>query len=72
LLRVGVDHVSLRDVSARAGLTHGAAYARYEDANELLVDLWISKLQNRAIRLFTLCLKLVRHRANEVSMNSSI
>jgi AcrR family transcriptional regulator len=58
VLRVGVDHVSLRGVSARAGLTHGATYARYEDANELLVDLWISELQTRAIKLFTLCLNL--------------
>lgn len=56
ILRVGVDHVSLREVSARAGLTHGATYARYEDADELLVDLWIVQLAERAIALFELCL----------------
>jgi len=55
ILRVGVDHVSLREVSARAGLTHGATYARYEDAEEMLVDLWIDKLAERAITLFELC-----------------
>lgn len=55
ILRVGVDHVSLRDVSARAGLTHGATYARYEDSNELLVDLWIEVLGQRNEDLFTLC-----------------
>ena len=55
ILRVGVDHVSLREVSARAGLTHGATYARYEDADELLVDLWIARLAERAIGLFELC-----------------
>jgi AcrR family transcriptional regulator len=55
ILRVGVDHVSLRNVGARAGLTHGAAYARYEDVNELLVDLWASKCSERAVQLFTLC-----------------
>jgi AcrR family transcriptional regulator len=56
ILRVGVDHVSLREVSARAGLTHGATYARYEDAEEMLVDLWIARLSQRAIALFELCL----------------
>ena len=44
VLRVGVDHVSLRDVGHEAGLTHGATYARYEDVDELLVDLWNSEL----------------------------
>lgn len=52
ILRVGVDRVSLRDVGKRAGLTHGATYARYEDVNELLVDLWESKLGRSAIAMF--------------------
>jgi AcrR family transcriptional regulator len=52
ILRVGVDRVSLRDVGKRAGLTHGATYARYEDVNELLVDLWESKLARSAIAMF--------------------
>lgn len=60
LLAVGIDRVSLRGVSARAGLTHGATYARYEDANELLVDLWNSRLEVLATRLFTLCERAVR------------
>jgi AcrR family transcriptional regulator len=47
ILEVGVDHLSLREVSRRAGLTHGAAYARFEDVNELLVDLWTSTLRAR-------------------------
>ncbi|MFZ1062390.1 MAG: TetR/AcrR family transcriptional regulator [Acidimicrobiales bacterium] len=50
-----MDHVSLREVSARAGLTHGATYARYEDAEELLVDLWMNNLAERAVALFALC-----------------
>lgn len=54
-MRVGVDHLSLRDVSHRAGLTHGATYARYEDFGELLVDLWISRLGQRIRDLFDLC-----------------
>lgn len=61
VLRVGVDHVSLRGVSALAGLTHGATYARYEDADELLVDLWRSVLQERALRLFSLCLEVAEN-----------
>jgi AcrR family transcriptional regulator len=52
ILRVGVDRVSLRDVGKHAGLTHGATYARYEDVNELLVDLWESKLRLSAIAMF--------------------
>ncbi|HUV57888.1 MAG TPA: helix-turn-helix domain-containing protein [Acidimicrobiales bacterium] len=47
VLRVGVDRVSLRDVGHRAGLTHGATYARYEEVDELLVDLWTSVLHER-------------------------
>src|SRR5271168_1094263 len=56
VLRVGVDHVSLRDVGHRAGLTHGATYARYEDVDELLVDLWNSELVHRATTTFDLCM----------------
>lgn len=56
VLRVGVDHVSLRDVGHQAGLTHGATYARYEDVDELLVDLWNSVLCDRAIAMFELCM----------------
>jgi AcrR family transcriptional regulator len=56
VLRVGVDHVSLRDVGHSAGLTHGATYARYEDVDELLVDLWNSVLRQRAITMFELCM----------------
>jgi AcrR family transcriptional regulator len=56
VLRVGVDHVSLRDVGHQAGLTHGATYARYEDVDELLVDLWNSVLAERATTIFDLCM----------------
>ncbi|HVB51035.1 MAG TPA: TetR/AcrR family transcriptional regulator [Acidimicrobiales bacterium] len=56
MLRVGVDHVSLRDVGHQAGLTHGATYARYEDVDELLVDLWNSLLSQRAIEMFEICM----------------
>ncbi len=60
VLRVGVDHLSLRDVGHRAGLTHGATYARYEDVDELLVDLWNSTMLARAVTLYDLCAALVR------------
>jgi AcrR family transcriptional regulator len=39
-------------VGHHAGLTHGATYARYEDVDELLVDLWNSVLAQRATALF--------------------
>lgn len=59
VLRVGVDHLSLRDVGHRAGLTHGATYARYEDVDELLVDLWNSTMLNRAVALYERCAAVV-------------
>lgn len=54
--RAGVDHLSLRDVSHAAGLTHGATYARFEDSEELLVDLWNSVLRERLQLMFERCL----------------
>jgi AcrR family transcriptional regulator len=54
IIRVGVDRLSLREVGIAAGLTHGATYARYEDVEELLVDLWISKLRERLVSLIEL------------------
>jgi AcrR family transcriptional regulator len=54
--RVGIDQLSLRDVSHAAGLTHGATYARFEDADELLVDLWNSVLRERLQAMFELSL----------------
>jgi AcrR family transcriptional regulator len=52
--RVGIDQLSLRDVSHAAGLTHGATYARFEDADELLIDLWNSTLRERLQAMFEL------------------
>jgi len=66
VLRVGVDHVSLRDVGHHAGLSHGATYARYEDVDELLVDLWNSILRHRAIAMFDVCM----HAAQEPTITS--
>jgi AcrR family transcriptional regulator len=56
ILHNGVDRLSLRDVGHQAGLTHGATYARYEDVDELLVDLWNSTLARRAASMFELSL----------------
>jgi AcrR family transcriptional regulator len=39
----GTDLLSLSDVGHAAGLTHGAMYARYENIQELFVDLWIHR-----------------------------
>jgi AcrR family transcriptional regulator len=54
--RVGIDLLSLRDISHAAGLTHGATYARFEDADELLADLWNSVLRERLQSMFELSL----------------
>jgi AcrR family transcriptional regulator len=52
VLSEGIDAISFRDVGRIAGLTHGALYARFEDVEELLVDLWGEVLSLRAIALF--------------------
>lgn len=52
ILTVGVDGIAFRDVARAAKLTHGALYARFEDVEELLVDLWSESLKERAISLF--------------------
>jgi AcrR family transcriptional regulator len=52
ILSVGVDRLAFRDIATSARLTHGALYARFEDVEELLVDLWSSCLEERAASLF--------------------
>ena len=52
ILSTGIDAISFRDVGRKAGLTHGALYARFEDVEELLVDLWNEVLSKRAIAMF--------------------
>jgi AcrR family transcriptional regulator len=52
ILSTGIDAISFRDVGKRAGLSHGALYARFEDVEELLVDLWNEVLCHRVISLF--------------------
>lgn len=61
MIRAGVDHLSLRVVGQRAGLTHGATYARYEDVDELLADLWSNRLEGRMRDIFVACEKAVKH-----------
>src|ERR1700679_3372931 len=67
ILRVGVDRISLREVAQRAGLTHGAAYARFEDVSELLIELWQSRLSGSAVELLELSLRAVEDR-NEAAI----
>jgi AcrR family transcriptional regulator len=51
IARVGVDRLSLRDVGRVAGLTHGSTYARYEDVDELLIDVWNTTLHQRLVAM---------------------
>ena len=61
VLRDGIDAISFRDVGRIAGLTHGALYARFEDVEELLVDLWDEVLSQRAVALFEASLEAASH-----------
>ena len=47
---LGPDDLNLSAVARTAGLTTGAVYARYENRQELLVDVWIKRAR-AALRL---------------------
>ena len=65
ILTVGVDGLAFRDVAKAAKLTHGAIYARFEDVEELLVDLWSNSLAKRAISLFEVVSRAVARPTTE-------
>ncbi len=65
VLRNGIDAISFRDVGRIAGLTHGALYARFEDVEELFVDLWDEVLSHRAVALFKAALTATLHPSDE-------
>ncbi len=71
VLRQGIDAISFRDIGREAGLTHGALYARCEDVEELLVDVWANELCDRAITMMTLASKAVA-RANDAAVHDVI
>ncbi len=75
VLSKGIDAISFRDVGREAGLTHGALYARFEDVEELLVDLWDSILTPRAVALIELASAAAADRATKsftVSLRTSV
>jgi AcrR family transcriptional regulator len=65
ILEAGIDSISFRDVGREAGLTHGALYARFEDVEELLVDLWTSVLCGRAIKLLDAAREAATHPSDD-------
>ena len=54
ILQHGIDALSFREIGKEARLTHGALYARCEDIEELLVDLWVNELKVRAEAMMVL------------------
>jgi AcrR family transcriptional regulator len=65
ILSTGIDAISFRDVGREAGLTHGALYARFEDVEELLVDLWTEALSERIIAMFNAARNAAAHPSEE-------
>lgn len=65
ILTVGVDGLAFRDIARAADLTHGALYARFEDVEELLVDLWSECLVERATSLFNVICEAATHPSAE-------
>ena len=43
IVESGPDRLGFTAISRRAGMSTGALYARYENADELLVDVWLQK-----------------------------
>jgi AcrR family transcriptional regulator len=68
LLSTGIDAISFRDVGQKAGLTHGALYARFEDVEELLVDVWAEVLSERVVAMFQTALNAASN-PNEASID---
>jgi AcrR family transcriptional regulator len=69
ILSTGIDAISFRDVGREAGLTHGALYARFEDVEELLVDLWAESLSQRVVAMFEVARDAAAH-PNEESVDA--
>lgn len=65
ILSTGIDAISFRDVGREAGLTHGALYARFEDVEELLVDLWAESLSYRVVAMFDAARSAAAHPSEE-------
>jgi AcrR family transcriptional regulator len=65
LLSSGIDNISFREVGKLAGLTHGALYARFEDVEELLVDVWTEVLSHRVISLLKSALDAASHPSDD-------
>jgi AcrR family transcriptional regulator len=65
ILSTGIDAISFRDVGREAGLTHGALYARFEDVEELLVDLWAESLSQRVVAMFEAARNAAAHPSEE-------
>ena len=55
ILDKGVDRLSLREVGRRAGLTHGATYARFEDVDEMIIDTWDAVLKSHVFASYQWC-----------------
>ena len=55
ILDKGVDRLSLREVGQRAGLTHGATYARFEDVDEMIIDTWEAVLKSHVFASYQWC-----------------
>jgi AcrR family transcriptional regulator len=43
ILAVGPDHIGFTSVARRAGMSTGALYARYENVDELLLEVWLQR-----------------------------
>ena len=54
ILKRGPDRVGFTSIAQQAGLSTGALYARYENSDELLVDVWHTLCEPTVARILTL------------------
>jgi AcrR family transcriptional regulator len=52
-LEFGLDRIALRSVVRRCGLTSGAIYSRYEDADDFVAALWTERLRQPTFDLMS-------------------
>lgn len=59
IVACGVDRIGPTAVARRAGFTTGAVYGRYENAVEMVVDVWLVELWPRFSELLTTAVRAV-------------
>jgi AcrR family transcriptional regulator len=69
LVAVGVDRLAMSAVARRAGLTTGALYSRYENADELAAAVWTNRVRDRHHLLLDIAVRSLVERDRTVDLD---